>query len=62
MDENERLRRPDDATAPTLAQLLLAIPQDDLEFERLPLPARRQRLARSAGQRDDQPRSDSSRR
>ena len=62
MDENERLRRPDDATAPTLAQLLLEIPQDDLEFERLPLPARRQRLSRSAGQSDDPPSSGSSRR
>ena len=62
MDENERLRRLDDATAPTLAQLLLEIPQDDLEFERLPLPTRRQRLSRSAGQSDDRPRSDSSHR
>ena len=62
MDENERPRRLDDATAPTLAQLLLAIPQDDLQFERLPLPARRQRLSRSAGQSDDPPRSGSSHR
>ena len=62
MDENERLRRLDDATAPTLAQLLLEIPQDDLEFERLPLPARRQRLSRSAGQSDDRSRSGSSHR
>ncbi len=62
MDENERLRRLDDATAPTLAQLLLEIPQDDLEFERLPLPTRRQRLSRSAGQGDDRSRSGSSHR
>ena len=40
VDEYERLCRLDDATAPTLARLLLEIPQDDLEFERLPLPAR----------------------
>ena len=39
-DEYERLCRLDDATAPTLARLLLDIPQDDLEFDRLPLPAR----------------------
>ena len=40
MDEYERPRQLDD-TAPTLARLLLEIPQDDLEFERLRLPARR---------------------
>ena len=40
VDEYERLRRLDHADAPTLARLLLAIPQDDLEFERLQLPAR----------------------
>ncbi len=40
VDEYERLCRLDDATAPSLARLLLEIPQDDLEFERLPLPAR----------------------
>ena len=40
VDEYERLCRLDDATAPTLARLLLDIPQDDLEFDRLPLPAR----------------------
>ena len=40
VDEYERLRRLDHAAAPTLARLLLDIPQDDGEFERLPLPAR----------------------
>ena len=39
-DEYERLCRLDDATAPTLARLLLDMPQDDQEFERLPLPER----------------------
>ena len=62
MDENELLCRLDDTAAPTLARLLLEIPQDDLEFERLPLPTRRQRLSRSAGQSDDPPSSGSSRR
>ena len=33
--EYERLRRREKATAPSLADLLLAIPQDDEEFERL---------------------------
>ncbi len=40
VDEYERLRMLDSAAAPTLARLLLEIPQDDGEFERLPLPAR----------------------
>ncbi len=40
VDEYERLRRLDHAAAPTLARLLLDIPQDNGEFERLPLPAR----------------------
>ena len=40
VDEYERLRRLDHAAAPTLARLLLDIPQDDGEFERLQLPAR----------------------
>ena len=40
VDEYERLRRLDHAAALTLARLLLDIPQDDLEFERLHLPAR----------------------
>ncbi len=33
-DEYERLRRLEEANAPTLAEMLLAIPQDDREFER----------------------------
>ena len=37
-DEYERLRRLEKANAPTLAGLLLDIPQDDQDFERLPLP------------------------
>lgn len=36
----ERLRRVAKAQAPTLADLLLAIPQDDEEFERLRVPVR----------------------
>ena len=40
VDEYERLRMLDNASAPTLARLLLEIPQDDGEFERLPWPAR----------------------
>jgi prevent-host-death family protein len=40
VDEYERLRRLDHAAAPTLARVLLAIPQDDREFERLQLAAR----------------------
>ncbi|MCY4428129.1 MAG: type II toxin-antitoxin system Phd/YefM family antitoxin [Halieaceae bacterium] len=39
-DEYERLRHLEKATAPTLADLLLAIPQDDEEFERLSLTVR----------------------
>ena len=38
--EYERLRRLDKSQAPTLSELLLEIPQDDGEFERLSLPAR----------------------
>lgn len=38
--EYERLRQVEKARAPTFAELLLAIPQDDEEFERLRLPAR----------------------
>lgn len=37
-DEYERLRRLEKANAPTLAGLLLDIPQDDQDFERLTLP------------------------
>ena len=40
VDEYERLCRLEKASAPSLAELLLDIPQDDGEFERLPLPAR----------------------
>jgi hypothetical protein len=36
-EEYERLRRLDQANAPSLAELLLQIPQDDEPFERLPL-------------------------
>lgn len=39
-DEYERLCELDDAAAPTFAGLLLEIPQDDGEFERLPVPLR----------------------
>ena len=38
--EYERLRHLEKAKAPGLADLLLAMPQDDGEFERLRLPAR----------------------
>lgn len=37
-DEYERLRRLEKSNAPALAGLLLDIPQDDQDFERLPLP------------------------
>lgn len=40
VEEYERLRRLDKAQAPTLADLLLAIPQDDEKFERLRVPVR----------------------
>ena len=39
-EDYDRLRRRGAADAPSLARLLLAIPQDDREFERLPLPDR----------------------
>ena len=39
-DEYERLCRLERADAPTLGELLLEIPQDDREFERMPLPTR----------------------
>lgn len=38
--EYERLRHLEKTAAPTLADLLLAIPQDDEEFERPPVPSR----------------------
>ena len=40
VDQYERLRRLEKATAPAFADLLLAIPQDDVEFERLRLALR----------------------
>ena len=38
--EYERLCRLEKSAAPSLGELLLEIPQDDLEFERLPISAR----------------------
>ena len=38
--EYERLRHLEKASAPTFADLLLAIPRDDGEFERLPMAPR----------------------
>ena len=40
VDEYERLCHLEKTNAPTLAELLLAIPQDDQEFEPLALPPR----------------------
>ena len=40
VDEYERLCRLERDNAPSLAELLLDIPQDDGEFDRLPLPSR----------------------
>ena len=37
VEEYERLRHLEKAEAPALAELLLAIPQDDEEFNRFPL-------------------------
>ena len=39
-DEYERLCRLEKANAPTLSELLLEIPQDDQEFDRLSISAR----------------------
>ena len=39
-DEYERLCRLENANAPKLAGLLLDIPRDDRDFDRLPLPTR----------------------
>ena len=39
-DEYDRLRRVERVEAPTFSKLLLMIPQDDQEFDRLPLPER----------------------
>ena len=40
VNEYERLRRLEKAEAPTLGELLLEIPQDDQDFERINVPAR----------------------
>lgn len=40
VDEYNRLRQLEEASAPTLAELLLAIPQDDREFDRLDVKPR----------------------
>jgi prevent-host-death family protein len=40
VEEYERLRHLEKAQAPTFAELLLAIPQDGGEFERVRLPSR----------------------
>ena len=40
VEEYERLRRLEQVSAPTFGELLLEIPQDDGEFERLPLEPR----------------------
>ena len=40
VEEYDRLRQIEKANAPTFAELLLDIPQDGQEFERLSLPAR----------------------
>ena len=40
VEEYERLHRLDKAQAPTLATVLLAMPQDDGDFERRPLKPR----------------------
>ena len=40
VEEYERLRHMEKAAAPSLAELLLAIPQDGEEFDRLDLAAR----------------------
>ncbi len=39
-EEYERLCRLEKADAPTLGELLLSIPQDDREFDRLAVPPR----------------------
>ena len=40
VDEYERLREIEKANAPTFAELLLDIPQDGRDFDRLSIPAR----------------------
>lgn len=44
IDEYERLRRMERADAPTFAELLLEMPQDDQGFERMSIPARQLEL------------------
>ena len=41
VDEYERLCHLEKTNAPSLAGMLLAMPQDDQEFDRLPLPPRK---------------------
>ena len=43
-EQYERLRRLERANAPSFMEMLLAIPQDDGDFERLDLPPRDVRL------------------
>ena len=43
-EEYARLRKMEKSDAPTLGKLLLEIPQDDQDFERLSLPDRQQDL------------------
>ncbi len=40
VEEYERLRRNEKAAAPTFVEMLLAMPQDDGEFERWPMQVR----------------------
>ncbi len=40
VEDYERLLRLERADAPTLGELLLQIPQDDQDFERMSIPAR----------------------
>ncbi|MXY72094.1 MAG: type II toxin-antitoxin system Phd/YefM family antitoxin [Dehalococcoidia bacterium] len=44
VDEYDRLRRIEKANAPTLGELLLEIPRDRGEFQRLSLPPRSEAL------------------
>ena len=39
-NKNRPTEQPQQTDPPTLSELLLQIPQDDQEFERLPLPER----------------------
>lgn len=39
-EEYERLRRQGKTAAPTFGELLLTVPQDDLDFDRIPLRPR----------------------